>query len=117
MELKSVEEFPYPYIASFSPLLRLGVRTLGSQAKMQEIAEGVVTDIVETEGVAASLKTSPVPGTQTLRQVDIRPHPGSDVILLKCFVRWDAVRECWHVLMQGSMETYWDGGKEVINRG
>ncbi len=100
-------DFAYPYVCSLTPICRAAVNFLNSKNKIQEMVEGVLIDLNEREGVAASLKV-PINGCCLARQIDIRPSPDSSEIIFKVFVEWRQDWKCWYVFVEGGMESYWE---------
>lgn len=104
------------FICTLSPLLRLGVQVKNMGDKMSKLAAGAVKGILEQEGVAESLKRDSMPGvTQAVRQIDMKTKEGQ--IITKGFVMWNTQLNCWHVLLEGPSETYWEDQHKVVGQG
>lgn len=99
------------YVCSLSKLVRLGVRLTNSQDGLKRQIEALVQRFENDPGLKASLKQKPEPGTQILRQVDLRKTPDDPDIMFKCFVNWDWRFNMWHVYVEGPQEQAFENGE------
>lgn len=102
-------EFPYPYICTYSPIMRLVMQTAGKpyEAGVQRCVEDTIRDVVENHpDVAMSLKFA----ENAQRQIDIRKEPGSPVIL-KVFIGFSKKLNVWRVWLEGADEQHWEKGQ------
>lgn len=96
------------FVCSLSAKLRLVLALMPNiRERMTKIAHGVVQTITTTEGVAESLRKESLAGViKALRQIDLR---GSKMeILFKSYTFWNYELKCWHVLLEGPEETFWE---------
>lgn len=91
-----------PFICTLSPLMHLGVHIKNMNDMLLKLAARAVEGILEKEDVANSLKRD----SKAVRQIDMKNQNGQ--IITKGFVMWNAKSSCWHVLFEGSLETYWE---------
>ena len=95
----------YPYIASFSPMLRAAVQFMGKKEAIAVQIEGIVEEVACNEEVASSIKKPIIEG-QNVRQVDLKNDDG--MVLVKCFVGWDHHKGIWVVWAEGAQERHWE---------
>lgn len=99
--------FPYPYVCSLSTLVRSAIKVMNAQATIQNIVEGVIKEIMQTEGVADSLKSPLLGKLRSARQCDIRAEAAGPIIF-KVFVAWDQENQRWHVYVEAGEEVTWE---------
>lgn len=107
-DLQDKVEAGSPFVCSLSSKLRLALTLMPNiRERMTKIAHGVVQTITTTEGVAESLRRESLVGLiKALRQIDLR---GSNMeILFKSYTFWNYELKCWHVLLEGPEETFWE---------
>ena len=105
-------DFPIPYMATFSPMLRLFLMIPGHEKvreRVKQEIEGVVR-FFDENGEGMGLKVPFVDNTTLMRQIDLRTEPGGP-ILLKTFTSWEDEKKRWRVLAEGPGEDHWEKGQ------
>jgi hypothetical protein len=113
---EGTEGFPIPYVASYSPLLREGIKATGTNIAPH--VEAIVLDIEGNKEVAASLRAPSE--FQVKRQVDIKKSSDPDSpVLLKCFIEWgfNDERQMWVIWIESGEETYWEDQWQMVGEG
>ena len=105
-----------PYIASLSDQLRFAAQLVeGTTQKIQTLAEDAVNTIVDTEGVADSLKGDIAGVFKSLRQIDMKNERNE--IIVKTFTGWNKDKDCWHVFIEFPFENYWEERHRSVGKG
>lgn len=105
------------FVCSLSNKMRLCLQVDPSvKEKITKIAHGVIQTITSVAGVAESLRNESIPGVvKAMRQIDLRNEARE--MIFKSFTFWNYDLNCWHVLLEGCEETFWEEQQDVIGKG
>jgi len=103
-------DFPYPFVCSLSPPLRIVANTSPRIKNLiREQCKGAVKYFEESKELCLSLKV-PQPHGRIMRQFDLKTNADGPIVL-KFFMSWDGYNDRWFVFVEGPNEEYWEDGQ------